>query len=425
MHDPDHGEPTRLTTDGIDRIPWRILIPGALAPNLFYGAGQGAVIPVIPIVALQIQNSYAAAAFVAAMLTIGQLLATLPAGWLVGRHGDRTSMIVAAGICVAGAICCLLAHNISLLTVGVALIGTAAAVYTMARHAWVTVAVSLSVRGRALSMVAGVNRFGLFVGPFLSAAVMAVFGQARLAFCVVILTSVALAAVVIFWPVPEDEVESARHAHADNDIARPGVFSTMKKRSGVLVRIGLPASILSTARTSRQIIIPLWGVELGIDSVHIAMIVGFCAAVDFALFYPGGHIIDRFGRLWVAIPSLVIFTLTNFVLAVSGHLPQPTAWLVGLATVMAFGSGLSAGAVGSMGSDLADQRSPAAFLSSWRLVTETGPSTAPLLISAVTSVISLTAAPVAMGLIGLVGLAALTRYVPRYLPPRPGGSLKR
>src|SRR5262245_16141904 len=121
-------------TDRAERIPWDTLIPGALAPNAFYGTGQGAVVPVIPVVAVQLSGSFAAAAFVAAMLTIGQLVATLPSGWLVGRWGDRISMLIAAAVSVGGGVCGMFAGNLYWLTAGVSLIGAAAGVFTMARH---------------------------------------------------------------------------------------------------------------------------------------------------------------------------------------------------------------------------------------------------------------------------------------------------
>jgi MFS family permease len=249
--------------------------------------------------------------------------------------------------------------------------------------------------------------------------VIAVSLQTRLAFAVVIATAVALAAVVVLWRVPAGEGETSRITNGDSENPPPGVFSTMRERADALLRIGLPASMLSTARISRQIIVPLWGLGLGIDEVDIALIIGVCAAVDFALFYPGGQIIDRFGRLWAAVPCMLVFGATHVSLGLTRHLPEPTSWFIGLALLMAVGSGLSAGVVGAMGSDLADQRNPAAFLSSWRLVTEVGPSGAPLLISAVTATISLTAAPIAMGLLAFVSTVALGRYVPRYLPKGP------
>src|ERR1700755_2962289 len=58
--------PHRMTTK--DRLPWGILFPAVLAPNLFYATGRGAVIPVIPLLALHMGASNATAALIAALL---------------------------------------------------------------------------------------------------------------------------------------------------------------------------------------------------------------------------------------------------------------------------------------------------------------------------------------------------------------------
>jgi MFS family permease len=396
-----------------DRLPWRTLFPAVLAPNLFYAAGQGAVIPVIPVRALDLGATYATAALAAAMLTVGQLVGTLPAGWLVGRIGERRSMLVAALINVVGGGTCLLASDLVLLTAGVAFIGIAAAVFTMARHAWVTVAVPVSIRGRALSLVAGFNRLGSFVGPFVSAGVIVLTHSTRSPFSVVVLTSLAVALVTVLVDVPEDDVE---HAGAAEDVERPTVLRTFLERRDVLLRLGFCASVISMLRTSRQVIVPLWAVALGIPSAHIAVIVGVGAGIDFALFYLGGQIMDRYGRIWVAMPTLVSFGVAHVLLALTTSVDAGVVLFVGLVCLMATGNGLSSGVVAAMGSDLADRRNPAAFLSSWRLVTEIGPAAAPLLISAVAAVSTLAAASVALGLLSGIGGILLMRWVPQYLP---------
>ena len=43
------------------------------------------------------------------------------------------------------------------------------------------------------------------------------------------------------------------------------------------------------------------------------MIFGISAGVDMLLFYPGGAIMDRFGRVYVAVPSMIVLGL-GFVL---------------------------------------------------------------------------------------------------------------
>ena len=184
----------------------------------------------------------------------------------------------------------------------------------------------------------------------------------------------------------------------------------------VLLRLGAVTSILGPVRMTRKIFVPLVGVALGMDAVSVALLVGVAAGIDFALTYLGGIIIDRWGRLWVALPPMIIFGITHAVMAVAGYLPGSQIWFIAAVLLMAAGNGISAGVVATMGSDLADPHNPGPFLGSWRLVTDFAPSLAPLAISGLVAVASLSVACGAAAALAIVGAILLPRYVHRYLP---------
>ena len=58
------------------------------------------------------------------------------------------------------------------------MIGMASAVFALARQSYLTEAVPFHYRARALSTLGGVMRIGLFIGPFLGAAVIPFAGLA-------------------------------------------------------------------------------------------------------------------------------------------------------------------------------------------------------------------------------------------------------
>jgi len=60
-------------SEGDSGVPWKRLLFSAFLPNLLYNVGQGAIIPIVPQYTLQLGSSLAFAAFVLAMLTLGQL----------------------------------------------------------------------------------------------------------------------------------------------------------------------------------------------------------------------------------------------------------------------------------------------------------------------------------------------------------------
>lgn len=397
-----------------DRLPWRILFPAVLAPNIFYATGRGAVIPVIPLIAVDMGAGYATAAVVAALLTVGELSTTLLASWLVVRIGERNAMMVGAVVTIAGALCAMVAPDVLILGVGVFLIGSASSVYLVARQAWVAVTVEARQRGRAYSLVAGSQRVGTLAGPFATALVLSLTDHARWAFAIAIVAAVCVILILLVWPTPP-EPHSDTPAASDDD-HMPGVLSTMWLQRKVLLRLGVAAALLASMRAVRQILVPLWGSNLGLTAVQVSLVVGACSVIDVALFYTGGQITDRFGRTWVSVPTMIGFGAANIGLAISSLLPGQVVVYVAMASLMALSNAISSGVNATMGADLADPRQPAVFLGSWRLMGELGSATVPLLFAGITAVLSLPIAALAMGVLGLGGAGAMLRYIPRFLP---------
>ncbi|MBD0843964.1 MFS transporter [Streptomyces sp. TRM68416] len=391
-------------------VPWRDLLPTALIPNVLHGSGQGAAVPVTLLAAMGLTESSAAAAVVAAMLTVGQLLLALPAGWLVSRLGERPVMLGSTAVTGLGGLAAHLASTMWSLAAGALLIGSGAAVFIMARHTWVTMAVPTEVRGRSLSALAGATRLGLFTGPMLAGGAIRLTGDVRGGFLVVVGTSALLAAVVALAPFPAAETDEGDPGE------RPRVFQVIRERRDVLLTLGLTVSVVSTMRTARRILVPLVGAGVGLDDVTVTLVVGLAAGLDFSLFYLGGVVTDRWGRLAVAVPALVAFAVSHLGLALAPRLPIATGWFLACTALMAMANGWSGGVVATMGSDLADPRSPAPFLGSWRLTTELGPSAAPFVIAALAGVLSLSAACVALAVLAGAAAAMLPPHVHRHLP---------
>jgi MFS family permease len=188
----------------------------------------------------------------------------------------------------------------------------------------------------------------------------------------------------------------------------------------VLSRLGLAAASLSAVRSARQVVLPLWGVSLGLDAQTIALVVGISGAIDFALFYASGQVMDRFGRLWAALPAMLLMGLGFLALSFTHDLEQSAMWFAMFAAVLGVGNGLSSGILLTLGADIAPKDDPAPFLGSWRTLTDAGGAVSPLLVSAIAAASTLALATGVVGVIGLVGAAAFVRWVPRFVPrPKP------
>ncbi|MDM7891060.1 MFS transporter [Curtobacterium caseinilyticum] len=428
---------TSTTNDAFDRRG--VLLSGFL-PAALFAIGEGAIIPIIPIAADSLGASLAFAGFVAALILVGELIGDVPSGVVVGRIGERNAMIGAAVVSVVGLLVCVVAPDAWVLAVGVFLVGVSTAVFALARHAYMTTAIPLAIRARALSSLGGVFRFGYFVGPFVSAGVVHLTGTTQSAFWIHVVCCLAAAVVLL---VLRDPATGARGLRMPNRASRPatddrtdpteppadtgaqfvqqeahGLFRTLRDNRAVLARLGSGAALIGALRAGRQVILPLWAVSVGLDDASAALVIGIAGAVDFALFYTSGQIMDRWGRLASALPCMLGLAVSYFLLAWSGHLDARVGWFVGIAVGMSLANGVGSGILMTLGADLAPRGNPAPFLGAWRFTGDFGSAAAPLVISGVTAVASLALASGVMGVLGLVGAGVLLRYVPRYLPRR-------
>ncbi|WP_367120440.1 MFS transporter [Microcella sp.] len=394
---------------------WRSIVAPALLPTLLFTIGEGAIIPLIPSLAAQVGADLATAGLVAAMLLVGQLMGDLPAGWIVARVGERAAMLGALATSGFGIAISALAPTAALLGVGMLVLGASAAVFALARHALLTTAVPAAYRARALSTLGGVYRLGLMIGPFLGAAIITLTGETGAVYWLAIGALVGVAASLLLLPDPEQllrrEIVSDRAPVAPLDVLR-----TIGRRRDVLARLGLAALTVSALRASRQVLLPLWAVSIGLGDAQTATIIGATAAVDFALFYLGGWLMDRFGRLYTAVPSTVGLGLGFIVLAVTAGIDNPIAWFIGVAIWLALANGIGAGILMTMGSDLAGRTDPAMFLGAWRLILDAGGAAAPLVLAALTAAFSLAVGAGVLGVLGLVGAGMLGYMIPRHLP---------
>jgi MFS family permease len=407
---------------------WRSIALPALLPTLLFSIGEGAIIPMIPRVAGDLGATLAIAGLVAALLMVGELVGDIPSGWLVARVGERPAMIGASLLSIIGLVVCVLSPNPWALGFGIFLVGLATAVFALARHAFMTSFVPIAYRARALSTLGGTFRAGFFIGPFITAGVIHLTGTASSAFWIHIAACLAAALMLILLRDPTKTFGSVTEARAVREPLREGealveqeahgLFRTIYENRGVLTKLGAGAALIGALRSSRAIILPLWAVSIGIGDTDTALIIGIASGIDFALFYVSGQIMDRFGRLWSAVPSMVGLGLGHIALAFTHDVPDTVVWFISAAMFMSLANGVGSGILMTLGADLADKSNPAPFLGAWRFTGDLGNAFGPLLVAAITG-ISIALAAGTMGVLGLIGAGILLRYVPRYSPHIP------
>lgn len=384
---------------------WRQVAVPVYGPTLLVSIGSGAILPLIALSARELGASVGIAALVVAALGVGQLVGDLPAGALAARIGERWALILACLLDVCALGCAFLAPNVMLLSAAVFGAGLAHAVFGLARQAYLTAAVPLRFRARAMSTLGGVFRIGTFLGPFAAALLVTRFdiGSTYAFAAAMSLAAAGLAALLPDLPPAVD-----RSAGSPTRFDEPGVLPVLIAHRRVLLTLGTGVLVISAARATRQAIVPLWAEAQGIDAATTSVIFGVSGAVDMLLFYPGGAIMDRYGRAAVAVPAMVTLGL-GFVLLPLTHAPV-TVGLI--ACLMGLGNGISSGVVMTLGADAAPIEGRSQFLGGWRLCADLGNALGPLAIGGISALATLGLATVVMGVITWLGSGWVARFIP-------------
>lgn len=395
-------------TDDLDSSPFslrRIALP-AFGPSLMFGIGEGAILPMIPLMARELGASIPLAALMVTLLGLGSLINNIPASFITMRWGERGAIIAAGFWSAAGMLLCLQTHRLELFGLGCFMVGMSQSVYNIARQSYLSAAVPIDYRARALSTLGGVMRIGLFVGPFLAATVVHAYGMAA-AFWVGIAGVVCASLIGMRVPdLPEPALPAGQAPVSTSWL------SILQEHRRVFLTLGLAVLLVSAVRASRQAVLPLWADHLLLAPAAASLIYGLAGGIEMLLFYPAGKVMDMKGRRWVALPSMLLMgTALALVPFTSGF----TTLLIA-AMAIGFANGIGSGLIMTLGADHAPRHGRAYFLGVWRFMADIGSTAGPALVALLAAAVSLPLGVGATGAIAFTAAALMARWVPARAP---------
>ncbi|HEY5273457.1 MAG TPA: MFS transporter [Acidimicrobiales bacterium] len=379
----------------------------AYAPATLFGLAQGSMLPVIVLSAIHRGASTSVAALISALIGIGSIMTNIPSGILATRFGERRAMLIASAIMVVALAFCLIdigrgASSLAVYGFGTLLIGAASSVYQLARQSYLTDMVPPHMRARALSTLGGTMRIGAFVGPFLGAAAMQLWGIPGAYY--VSLIAIVVASLIVFR-VPDLEVTEERK-QATAEVTTWGIVKEYKR---LFLTLGTGVFFLSAIRQTRQIVIPLWASHIGLSATDASLIYGLAGGLDALTFYPAGKVMDLHGRRSVAVPSVLIMGIAFCIMPLT-HGPLTIALV---AMVIGFGNGIGSGIVMTLAADTSPAIGRPTFLGVWRELADAGVGIGPLILSGVTAFAGLSAGLVVSGCVGFAAAATMWKWIPR------------
>lgn len=375
----------------------------AYGPTVVNSLGHGAMMPVLALRARELGASVALAALIVGLTSVGMLIGSLPAGAVIARIGEKRALIIAGildGVAMGAA---AVAPTVLTLAVAVVVSGMMWTVFLIARQAFMIDAVPFRLRARALSLLGGAHRVGLFAGPLLGAAVITVDGIRAAFFLAGVLSLVAASLAFTMPDLGADQRDS------DRQEGYASVASVLWRHRRSMGTVGGAIAVLGASRSVRTSLLPLWAEHVGISASTTSLIFAVASGIELLLVYPGGWIMDRRGRSLTAAAVAASAALACLLLPLAHSVVAVTAVM----TLMAAGNGLGSGVAMTMGADLAPVESRSQFLGGMRLAGDLGMTGSPLLLSGLTVFVPLAGAAVILGACGVLGTAWVAHWVTR------------
>lgn len=342
-------------------------------PALILALGTGIALPAIPGLAKSFHVSFAVATGVTTSFLIGNVVGTIPSGWLIDRFGRRWVMLGGPLLTSVMAFLTVTAHNFPELLAYRFFDGCAAQMWLMGRLAAISHGAAPNQRGRQVSWMFGMNSTGMLLGPLIGGGIASWNLRAPFA----AYGFFALLALVPAFKFTKDTPRSQRPA-ADGPKIAPISYRTIIMSRLVYFGVALfaafargplQANLLNLYAAFAYHMKPGAIGELAAAAAGISLPIGFLA----------GWMMDRYGRKRTMVPGFLGVTVTMGSLAVSAYLHFTLFWYASLFILASAVMSLTGGSIQTVGADVAPPEARGRFLGIWRFTGNAGVALSPVI----------------------------------------------
>jgi len=388
-------------------VSWDALLSTYL-PAMILALGTGIALPALPTLAKSFGVSFGLASGVITAFLIGNLVGTIPSGWLIDRFGRRPVLIAgplltaAMGFLVAGT------HSFTELLVLRFFSGIAAQMWIMARLAAISHGAAPGQRGRLVSWMFGMDSTGRLGGPVLGGFIAAAWGS-RAPF--IVYAALALLAFVPTLIFAKDTPRLEETTHAS-----PSAASKLSLREIVMPRLPYFGVALFAGLTRGPLMADLLHLYAAF-AYHLGpLAIGYLATsatiVSLPIGFIAGWMMDRFGRKRTMVPGFTGCAVSMAALAASAYLNLSLVWYVALFLLGVALQALTGGSVQTIGTDVAPPQARGTFLGIWRFTGQGGSALSPIIFAVLADEVNYGTAFLFTAVSAAVVAFLLIRYIP-------------
>ena len=372
-------------------------------PALAISLGHGIAIPVLPVYAKSFDVSFETAALVVILNSVGSWAATLPVGYLLERVGRRPVLLAGPVLAALMSFATALAPTFGFLLVCRFLNGAAEQMWQLSRLAMITDTGKARERGRMITWMMEVSRFGNLFSPALG-GFMAVFWDIRVPFIVHGIL-VLLAVIPSFRMARESDPNRRRAADTGQErehVPWGEVIRGMRQPQMVAF---FTAQFMAnfTRGVNRGGLLNLYAAYIyGVGPATLGLLASANSFLQLPLGFTTGYIMDRWGRKRTIVPGFSLLAVAMVFMTATAFFQMPFELYATAFLCVSFSQGITGGNMQVMGSDLAPVRGRGQWMAIWRFIAESGGQLSPTLFAIVSVLFSY------VGSFSIVGLSALS-----------------
>ncbi|MFW5844329.1 MAG: MFS transporter, partial [Spirochaetota bacterium] len=158
-------------------VPLRQLIGPVYVPMFLLATGLSASFPGFPGYVSGLGAGLTMVGVMVSLLGLGNILADLPAGFLIHRFGDRRLIIISSALAGIAAFGIAASANLGVIGILRTIIGLSHSTMLMSMMTFVRHNVPTAARGRSLAFVGGALRLGFLLGPVVGGVLAETLGM--------------------------------------------------------------------------------------------------------------------------------------------------------------------------------------------------------------------------------------------------------
>ncbi len=342
--------------------------------------GFGSVVPALPLYAQSFGVPVSAIGLAVGVYGLARFAGSPPAGFLSDRFGRRKALALGGIVTSVGNIWCALATSYPEFILARFVAGAGAGLIVTTGQIVLADITTMERRGRTVSIYQGVFIFAAGIGPFPGGLLSEHFGL-RAPFVAYSIAGI-IAGLLAWFAVPEtrDPAHVTRRGRGEGAVP---LLAQLRRLAGLrgFVLACFVSLANAVARTGGLFsVVPLLGsLRLGLNVTQIGFGLAIGTVIGFFAAYPGGMLVDHFGRKAVIAPSTILSGLSMLLFCFAPSYP----WFIAASVIWGTASSIGGAAPSVYAADSAPPGLNASTVAIFRMAGDIGYITGPVVLGVI------------------------------------------